>query len=352
MTVSSGQGRTRGAGGRGRWAGGCAGRGSPERDGHHPRRGPVGPRVGGVEVDELKVPGAWSFTPRQFPDPRGRVPRVVQGRGARAGGRPPARRQAGQPQRLSSRGTLRGVHFADVPPGQAKYVYCTRGAVLDVVVDLRVGSPTFGVSDAVRLDDVDRRGVYLSEGLGHAFLALTDDANVTYLCSAPYSPGPRARRPPARPGAGPALARRTSSRCCPTRTPGARRSPRRRSAGCCRRTTLHRHAASLRLGPAPTGRPAASSAAARPRARPPRPPVQPSPGTAGLSLSTSHRAVDGRDRALHDQQLRPRPGTRATTTSPGRTGAPCRTSRQSPGRSVGSIDGPATSTAAHRGPPD
>jgi dTDP-4-dehydrorhamnose 3,5-epimerase len=89
---------------------------------------------------------------------------------------------------VSSRGTLRGVHFADVPPGQAKYVYCTRGAVLDVVVDIRVGSPTFGVSDAVRLDDVDRRGIYLSEGLGHAFLALTDDANVTYLCSEPYNP--------------------------------------------------------------------------------------------------------------------------------------------------------------------
>jgi dTDP-4-dehydrorhamnose 3,5-epimerase len=89
---------------------------------------------------------------------------------------------------VSSRGTLRGVHFADVPPGQAKYVYCTRGAVLDVMVDIRVGSPTFGVSDSVRLDDVDRRGVYLSEGLGHAFLALTDDANVTYLCSEPYNP--------------------------------------------------------------------------------------------------------------------------------------------------------------------
>jgi dTDP-4-dehydrorhamnose 3,5-epimerase len=89
---------------------------------------------------------------------------------------------------VSSRGTLRGVHFADVPPSQAKYVYCTRGAVLDIVVDIRVGSPTFGACDSVRLDDVDRRGIYLSEGLGHAFLALTDDANVTYLCSAPYAP--------------------------------------------------------------------------------------------------------------------------------------------------------------------
>lgn len=141
-----------------------------------------------MQVDELKVPGAWSFTPRQFPDPRGVFlewfkAQVLE----QAVGHPLAVAQANHS--VSSRGTLRGVHFADVPPGQAKYVYCSRGAVLDVVVDLRVGSPTFGVSDAVRLDDVDRRGVYLSEGLGHAFLALTDDAHVTYLCSEPYAPG-------------------------------------------------------------------------------------------------------------------------------------------------------------------
>ena len=141
-----------------------------------------------MQVDELKVPGAWSFTPRQFPDPRGvflewfTAAAFEQAVGHRL--------QVAQANHsVSSRGTLRGVHFADVPPGQAKYVYCTRGAVLDVIVDLRVGSPTFGVSDAVQLDDQDRRGVYLSEGLGHAFLALTDDANVTYLCSTAYAPG-------------------------------------------------------------------------------------------------------------------------------------------------------------------
>lgn len=141
-----------------------------------------------MQVDQTQVPGAWVFTPRQFPDPRGVFlewfkASVLE----QAVGQPLAVKQANHS--ASSRGTLRGVHFADVPPGQAKYVYCTRGAVLDVVVDIRVGSPTFGVSDAVRLDDVDRRGIYLSEGLGHAFLALTDDANVTYLCSEPYNPG-------------------------------------------------------------------------------------------------------------------------------------------------------------------
>jgi len=89
---------------------------------------------------------------------------------------------------VSVAGVVRGIHFADVPPGQAKYVTCTRGAVLDVVVDIRVGSPTFGRWEAVRLDDVDRRCVYIAEGLGHAFCALTDDATLTYLCSETYNP--------------------------------------------------------------------------------------------------------------------------------------------------------------------
>ena len=84
---------------------------------------------------------------------------------------------------------VRGIHFADVPPGQAKYVTCVSGAVLDVVVDIRVGSPTFGDWEAVRLDDTDRRAVYLAEGLGHGFCALTGGATVAYLCSATYRPG-------------------------------------------------------------------------------------------------------------------------------------------------------------------
>jgi dTDP-4-dehydrorhamnose 3,5-epimerase len=84
---------------------------------------------------------------------------------------------------------LRGVHFALVPPGQAKYVYCPSGRVLDVIVDIRVGSPTFGVHDAVLLDSEKPRAVYLAEGLGHAFVSLADGSSVTYLVSTGYSPG-------------------------------------------------------------------------------------------------------------------------------------------------------------------
>lgn len=89
---------------------------------------------------------------------------------------------------VSARGVLRGVHFALVPPGQAKYVYCPAGRVLDVIVDVRVGSPTFGVHDAVELDSEHPRAVYLAEGLGHAFVSLVDGSSVTYLVSSGYDP--------------------------------------------------------------------------------------------------------------------------------------------------------------------
>lgn len=89
---------------------------------------------------------------------------------------------------VSRAGTLRGIHFAEVPPGQGKYVTCLRGAALDVVVDLRTGSPCYGAWDSVLLDDRTHRAVWLPEGLGHGFMALTDDAVVTYLLTSPYDP--------------------------------------------------------------------------------------------------------------------------------------------------------------------
>ena len=89
---------------------------------------------------------------------------------------------------MSVAACIRGIHFADVPPGQAKYVTCVGGAVLDVVVDLRVGSPTFGRWETVLLDDRNRRAMYLAEGLGHAFMALAR-TTIVYLCSTQYAPG-------------------------------------------------------------------------------------------------------------------------------------------------------------------
>lgn len=88
----------------------------------------------------------------------------------------------------SSRGTVRGVHFADIPPGQAKYVTCVQGAIIDYMVDIRVGSPTFGQWDSVEVTADSRNAVFLEEGLGHAFCALEDDTTVAYLVTDKYRP--------------------------------------------------------------------------------------------------------------------------------------------------------------------
>lgn len=140
-----------------------------------------------MQFRELAVAGAWEVTPRVIGDSRGAFLEAFK-----IG---PFRDAVGHPLDLqqvncsvSAAGVLRGIHFADVPPGQAKYVTCARGAVLDVIVDIRVGSPTFGRWDTVLLDDRDRRAVYLSEGLGHGFCSLEDDSTVMYLCSSGYAP--------------------------------------------------------------------------------------------------------------------------------------------------------------------
>lgn len=89
---------------------------------------------------------------------------------------------------VSKKGVLRGLHFADVHPGQAKYVSCVHGEVLDFIVDIRLGSPNFGKWDSVTLTAENRNAVYLAEGLGHAFLSLTEGATVNYLVSGVYNP--------------------------------------------------------------------------------------------------------------------------------------------------------------------
>ncbi len=136
---------------------------------------------------ELSVAGAWEITPTVRPDPRGLFFEwFTDDEFATITGHHLDLRQANVS--VSSAGVLRGLHFAQLPPSQAKYVTCLRGAVFDVVVDVRVGSPTFGQWDSVLLDDRDHRTIYLSEGLAHGFLALEDDSTVAYLCSAGYSP--------------------------------------------------------------------------------------------------------------------------------------------------------------------
>jgi dTDP-4-dehydrorhamnose 3,5-epimerase len=140
-----------------------------------------------VLVRELTVAGALEITPVQHADDRGVfLEWFREDAFTKAAGHPFHLAQANCS--VSTAGTLRGIHFAELPPSQAKFVTCVHGAALDVVIDLRVGSPTFGEWDSVHLDDVERRAIYLPEGLGHAFMALEDRTVVNYLCSAPYAP--------------------------------------------------------------------------------------------------------------------------------------------------------------------
>lgn len=137
---------------------------------------------------QLDIEGAWLYTPRIFEDDRGRFLEFFSARAqATATGSAPVVAQGNCI--VSATGAIRGIHFTDVPPGQAKHVTCVRGTVLDVVVDVRVGSPTFGRWQAIELDDRENRAVYLAEGLGHAVMAVGGEATVVYLCSTPYAPG-------------------------------------------------------------------------------------------------------------------------------------------------------------------
>ncbi|NYD72613.1 dTDP-4-dehydrorhamnose 3,5-epimerase family protein [Leifsonia soli] len=140
-----------------------------------------------MQIRELSIPDTYEITPRQHQDDRGlffefyrfdRLEEVV--------GHSLDLKQANTS--VSRKGSVRGIHFADIPPSQAKYVTAPHGAVLDFVVDIRVGSPTFGQWDSVLLDDTDRRAIYVAEGVGHCFVALTDGATVSYLVTDVYNP--------------------------------------------------------------------------------------------------------------------------------------------------------------------
>jgi dTDP-4-dehydrorhamnose 3,5-epimerase len=138
-------------------------------------------------MEELKIGGAWLYTPRVWQDQRGRFSEIFRGQEfAQDLGYRLAVAQVNCS--VSHRGVIRGIHFADVPPGQAKYVCCVSGTIMDVVVDLRVGSPSFKAWEPVELDAASGQALFLSEGLGHAFTALSAEATVVYLCSSPYNP--------------------------------------------------------------------------------------------------------------------------------------------------------------------
>jgi len=140
-----------------------------------------------VEITPLSIAGAFAITNSVHGDERGEVVEWFRADHLKiATGLDFSTIQANLS--VSQKGTLRGIHFADVPPGQAKYVMCPTGAIQDYVVDIRVGSPTFGRWEAVTISANDRNAILLDVGLGHAFVALQEGTTVTYLVTDYYKP--------------------------------------------------------------------------------------------------------------------------------------------------------------------
>lgn len=140
-----------------------------------------------MRVLQLPLPYCFTFEAPTFPDDRGffSAPFHAPTFADTVGYELSIRQTNLSPTR---RGAVRGIHFADVPPGQAKYVYAASGHLLDVIVDLRVGSPTFSQHVAVELAPESGTAVFLPEGMGHLVIGLTPDAALSYLCSEAYNP--------------------------------------------------------------------------------------------------------------------------------------------------------------------
>lgn len=140
-----------------------------------------------MQIRELKIPDSYEITPKQFGDDRGVF--LEWYKAAELSAKIGYELQVAQLNTsVSRRGVVRGIHYAQIPPSQGKYVIVTNGAVMDYVIDIRLGSLTFGQWDSVVLDDLDRRAIYIAEGLGHCFVALSDNATVSYLVTAPFNP--------------------------------------------------------------------------------------------------------------------------------------------------------------------
>ncbi|RSN60656.1 dTDP-4-dehydrorhamnose 3,5-epimerase [Amycolatopsis sp. WAC 04182] len=145
-----------------------------------------------AHVSALPFPGAWKIGSPRHEDGRGSFHEWF--RDDIVGSATGARWQPRQAHwSVSHRGVLRGISVVTGTPGQSKYVTCARGAVLDAVVDLRPGSPTFGRWHMEQLDEDHDVSLYLSEGLGHAFLSLTANSMLMYLVSQPHEPAREVR---------------------------------------------------------------------------------------------------------------------------------------------------------------
>lgn len=140
-----------------------------------------------MEFNEIDIVGSFLFFPKVFEDDRGSFSEsfkqdfFVDATGA-------AFSVLQINTSVSKAKTLRGIHTAEMPPGQAKYVMCSSGEIDDFVIDLRKGSPTYLMWQKINLNSISRQALFIPAGIGHGFVAKSDIAVVTYLCDHAYSP--------------------------------------------------------------------------------------------------------------------------------------------------------------------
>lgn len=139
-----------------------------------------------MKYTELDIPGVWLIEPRRFGDARGYFMESFKKEEFQAHVGPVEFVQDNES--LSGRGVLRGLHFQKGAFAQAKLVRASRGCVLDVAVDLRGGSPTYGRHIAVELSQENGRQVFLPRGMAHGFIVLSDEAQFQYKVDNRYAP--------------------------------------------------------------------------------------------------------------------------------------------------------------------
>jgi dTDP-4-dehydrorhamnose 3,5-epimerase len=140
-----------------------------------------------MKAQPLKIPGSWKIEFQKFDDNRGFFYESFKEEDfKKLIGRNLNIKQTNTSS--SSKGSVRGIHYALVPPSQAKLVQCQRGSIKDYVIDIRVGSPTFGQFEEIELNENSASAIFIEEGLAHAFVALENQTVVTYFVTEKYNP--------------------------------------------------------------------------------------------------------------------------------------------------------------------
>lgn len=139
-----------------------------------------------TRLEPSQLPGIKVLTAKQFADERGYLVQSWVKADVEAEGIPSTFRQA--IQTVSKKGVIRGLHFQWYPP-MGKYVRCLHGSILDVVVDVRHGSPTLGKHTSVELSEKNHQVIWVPPGFAHGTIALEEGAIVLYECSSEHGPG-------------------------------------------------------------------------------------------------------------------------------------------------------------------